>query len=73
MRSTLCAVGAFLFMAYPLVMLFTVVRNMDQPGNRPNTAAISHTPRAVNQWTEPEAAPSTYGKLRNTTLRRSGP
>lgn len=72
MRATLFAVGAFLFLAYPLVLLVALARTIDEPQKQPNTAAITLTSGSANQLLEPNAARSSYGELRNTTLRRSG-
>jgi hypothetical protein len=72
MRSTLFAVGAFLFLSYPLVLLFAVARNIDEPGKNPDTAAITLTPRSAKHMMQRDGAKSSYGELRNTTLRRAG-
>ena len=72
MRSTLYAVGAFLFLAYPLVLLFSIVGNLDQSREKPETAAINLTSRSAKQWLERDSGPRESGVLRNTTIRKSG-
>lgn len=72
MRLTLFTVGAFLFLAYPLVLLFAVARNLDEPKTPLNTAAITLSSGSANQMLQPDGGRSSYGELRNTTLRRAG-
>lgn len=72
MRTTLYAVGAFLFLSYPLVMLIAVARNIDDARERPAPAAIVFTSRSADQLLEHESGPRSRGVLRNTTLRKSG-
>ena len=72
MRATLSALGAFLFLAYPLVLLLAVARNIDEPGKQPNTAAITTTSPAASTELKKTKSPSSYRHLRNTTLRKSG-
>jgi len=70
MRSTLFAVGAFLFLSYPLVMLFAIVEKLDPSGGKPDTAAIDLTSRAADLRLERETGRRT-GIVRNTTIRGS--
>jgi len=72
MRATLYAVGALLFLAYPLIVLFTFASDLDQPREKPNTAAIVFTTGSARQLLRSDAPPRGRGELRNTTLRRSG-
>ena len=72
MRATLFAVGAFLFLAYPLVLLFAIARNIDQPREKPTTAAMTFTSGSAKDLLEHDSPGRTYGGLRNTTLRKSG-
>jgi hypothetical protein len=71
MRSTLFAVGALLFAAYPLVLLFAVAGKIDEPRENPDTAAITLSSGSANQAFRNDGTQSTYRTLRNTTLRRS--
>ncbi len=71
MRSTLFAVGAFLIAAYPVVLLFSVAREIDDPQQNPPTAAMTFSSGATEQVDgHPRPAP-TFGQLRNATLRRA--
>ncbi len=72
MRATLFAFGAFLLVAYPLVLLFAVAGNLDQSQKKPKTAAIVLTPRSSTQWLERDSGQRSRGVLRNATIRKSG-
>lgn len=69
MRATLFAVGALLFLAYPLFVLFAVADKIDQPRQEPTTAAITFTSRSTNDLLQPETRRGRRAGLRNTTLR----
>ncbi len=72
MRTTLSAVGALLFLSYPLVMLIAVARNIDESREKPAPAAIVFTSRSAHQMLEHDSGQRSRGVLRNTTLRRPG-
>ncbi|MDA1052423.1 MAG: hypothetical protein O3C40_18345 [Planctomycetota bacterium] len=71
MRATLIGFGAFLFLAYPLVILFSVASKLDQSQQKPATASIILTPRSANQWLERDSEQRSRTVLRNATIRRS--
>lgn len=72
MRTTLIGFGAFLLLAYPLVILFAVVGNLDQSQQKPATAAIILTPRSSNHWLERDSGQQSRSAWRNATIRKSG-
>ena len=72
MRSFLFAVGAFLFLAYPVFLLFAIVSTLDQSQKKPDAAAINLTARSANDWLEHDFGPRRSNVLRNTTIRNSG-
>ena len=72
MRTTLMGLGAFLFLAYPLVLLFAVASKLEQTEQKPATAAIILTPRSSSQLLERESAQRSHGVLRDATIRTHG-
>jgi hypothetical protein len=72
MRATLIGFGALFFLAYPLVILFSVVGELDQAQRNPAAAAINLTPRSANAWLEGDAGQQSRGQLRNPTVRKAG-
>ena len=72
MRSFLFAVGAFLFLAYPVFLLFAIVGTLDQSQKKPEAAAIILTSRSTNEWLEQDSGPRRSSVLRNTTIRNWG-
>ncbi len=72
MRATLIGFGAFFFLAYPLVILFSVVSELDQSQQKLAPAANILTPRSSSEWLEGPSGQPSRGELRNTTIRRSG-
>ena len=72
MRTTLMGVGAFLLLAYPLVLLCAIAGSLDQPPQKPATAAIILTPRSSSEWLERDSRQESRPVLRNATIRRPG-
>ena len=58
MRSTLFALGAFLFLGYPLFLLFAIAGTLDQSQRKPESAAIMLTARSANQSLERDSGSS---------------
>jgi len=69
MRATLLSVGAFLFLAYPMVLLCAVATKIDQPREKPVSAAITLTPGSANDMLNNTGERPGRRGLRNTTLR----
>ena len=72
MRATLLTLGAFLFLAYPLVLLMAIVRNVDPSQKKPQAAAIVFTPRSSSQLLDGDTGQRSRGVLRSTTIRKFG-
>lgn len=71
MRVTLLALGAFFFLAYPLVLLLSVMVNVELSQQQPKAAAIHLTARSSARWLEDDPADRSPGLLRNGSIRKS--